>query len=123
MRARTSLSSPHRSRATCPSCVPWVWSGARLASCNHHTMSSQVTLSVTGMHCASCSALITRALKKTAGVEDAHVNLAAAKAHVVFDPAAVREDQLVKAVQGAGYGAAVHDPPDHQTVERDRRRE
>ncbi len=31
-------------------------------------MSAQCDLTITGMHCASCSALITRKLKKTPGV-------------------------------------------------------
>ncbi len=86
----------------------------------------KTTLSITGMHCASCGALITRTLKKTKGVEDANVNLAAAKAQITFDPAAVDEEQLVRAVKAAGYGADVrhdHDRGGHQHgIELDRKR-
>jgi copper chaperone CopZ len=42
-------------------------------------------ISIGGMHCASCSTLITRALQKTDGVKMANVNYAAAKALVEFD--------------------------------------
>jgi len=83
-------------------------------------MSSQCTLSISGMHCASCSALITRKLKKTAGVEDANVNLAANKAHIRFDPSVVHEPDLVAAVKAAGYGAEVRDEHSHHGVELDR---
>ncbi len=86
-------------------------------------MTSQCTLSITGMHCASCSALITRKLKKTAGVEDANVNLATSKASVCFDPSMVHEHDLVAAVKSAGYGAEVRSEHDHHGVELDRKRQ
>jgi Cu+-exporting ATPase len=85
-------------------------------------MSNQTTLSITGMHCASCSALITRKLRKTAGVEDANVNYAAAKARVRFDPAQINEQGLISAVKAAGYGAEVRDEHSHHGVETDRKR-
>jgi Cu+-exporting ATPase len=75
------------------------------------------------MHCASCSALITRKLKKTKGVEDASVNLATAKARVKFDSAQVHEHDLINAVKAAGYGAEVHDPHSHHGVDLDRKRQ
>lgn len=83
-------------------------------------MSTKCTLSITGMHCASCSALITRKLKKTEGVEDANVNYAAHKAHIHFDPSKVNEEGLIKAVQSAGYGATVRREHDHHGMELDR---
>lgn len=73
------------------------------------------------MHCASCSALITRKLKKTEGVEDANVNYAANKAHIHFDPSKVNEEGLIKAVQSAGYGAKVRHEHDHHGMELDRK--
>ena len=86
-------------------------------------MNSQCTLSITGMHCASCSALITRKLKKTPGVEDANVNFATAKASVRFDPAKVHEHDLIAAVKATGYDAELHDPHSHHGVELDRKRQ
>ncbi len=85
-------------------------------------MSSQASLSITGMHCASCSALITRKLKKTPGVEDANVNYAANKAQIRFDPAQVQEEGLIAAVKAAGYGAEIRDEHSHHGVETDRKR-
>ncbi|TSC58574.1 MAG: Cu2+-exporting ATPase [Candidatus Peregrinibacteria bacterium Greene0416_19] len=83
-------------------------------------MASQTTLSITGMHCASCSALITRKLKKTAGVEEANVNYGANKARIRFDPGKVDEQGLIAAVKAAGYGAAVADEKDREADKRRR---
>lgn len=83
-------------------------------------MSSQATLSITGMHCASCSALITRKLKKTAGVEEANVNYGANKARIRFDPAQVNEQGLIAAVQAAGYGASIADEKDRDAEKKRR---
>src|SRR3989344_9558869 len=86
-------------------------------------MSSQATLSITGMHCASCSALITRKLKKTAGVEEANVNYGANKARIRFDPAQVNEEGLIAAVKAAGYGAVVANEQDREAEKRRRQKE
>jgi P-type Cu+ transporter len=83
-------------------------------------MSSQATLSITGMHCASCSALITRKLKKTAGVEEANVNYGANKARIRFNPAQVDEQGLIAAVQAAGYGASIADEKDRDAEKKRR---
>ncbi len=76
-------------------------------------MSEQATLAITGMHCASCAALITRQLKKIPGVEEVHVNYAAEKAHVKFDPSKADADQLITAVKNAGYNAEMRDRNGH----------
>ncbi len=83
----------------------------------------QCTLSITGMHCASCSARVTRALEKTEGVEEANVNLASAKAHVRFDDTKIHEHELVQVVQDAGYQAEVRHDHGHHGVELDRQRQ
>jgi Cu+-exporting ATPase len=85
-------------------------------------MTTQCDLTITGMHCASCSALITRKLKKTPGVEEANVNYAANKARVRSDPAQINEEGLIAAVQSAGYGAEMRHEHGHHGVEMDRKR-
>ena len=84
-------------------------------------MSTQCDLTITGMHCASCAALITRKLKKTPGVEDASVNYGSEKARVRFDPTLVNEHDLMNAVKAAGYGAEPQHHG-HHGVELDRKR-
>ena len=64
----------------------------------------RIDLPITGMTCAACQRNVERALKRTGGVQEASVNLATEHATVVIDPALVRRDDLVKAVENAGYG-------------------
>ncbi len=61
-------------------------------------------LDIRGMHCASCSVLIGRALKKQAGVSSASVNYANEMAYVDHD-SSVKPQQLIALVEGAGYKA------------------
>ena len=65
----------------------------------------KVTIPVTGMSCAACSARVEKALSRAEGVSAAGVNLATGKATVEYDPEAVGPAGLVGAVEGAGYGA------------------
>lgn len=64
----------------------------------------ELHLSVTGMTCASCALRVEKALKKVPGVGGATVNLASEQAQVSYDPAQTRPDQLLAAVERAGYG-------------------
>jgi Cu+-exporting ATPase len=67
----------------------------------------RVVLPIKGMTCASCAGRVERALKSVPGVQEAAVNLAAERAEVRFDPAATSVEALRRAVEGAGYEAAV----------------
>jgi P-type Cu+ transporter len=73
-------------------------------------MAEQVDLPITGMTCASCANRIERKLNKLEGVE-ATVNYATEKASVVYDADAVAPDQLVEAVEAAGYTAVLPAEP------------
>jgi Cu+-exporting ATPase len=66
----------------------------------------KVDLAVTGMSCASCAANVERALKASPGVAEANVNLATARATVLFDPKLISRADLVRAIRDAGYGVA-----------------
>jgi Cu+-exporting ATPase len=61
------------------------------------------------MTCASCANRIERKLNKLDGVT-ASVNYATEKARVEFDPGAVAAEQLVEAVEAAGYSATLPSP-------------
>lgn len=77
-------------------------------------MNERINLSLSGMSCSSCALLIEAALKKVPGVTSANVNFAAEKASVVFDGSQVKNEDLVIAVEKAGYKAAVSDSKDTQ---------
>ena len=66
-----------------------------------------LTLPVIGMTCAACQHHVESALKETAGVESAHVDLMANRASVVFDPERASAKQLVEAIRSAGYDAVL----------------
>jgi len=63
----------------------------------------QITLPVTGMTCANCVLTIERNLKRMEGVEAASVNLATEKASVTYDPAVVKEGQVLALIRDIGY--------------------
>ncbi len=69
----------------------------------------RIKLSLTGMHCSSCAAIIERSLRKVPGVAQAQVNFAAENASVIFDQHRATEDQLMAAVKRAGYSATIVD--------------
>ena len=69
------------------------------------TKKSKITIPVTGMHCAACQSRVQTALKETAGVEDATVNLMLNNAVVTYDEAAVEPGKLVEAIESTGYQA------------------
>ncbi len=65
-----------------------------------------VELAITGMTCASCAARVEKRLNKVDGVT-ATVNFASEHAAVAFDPTRVDIEDLIVAVEAAGYGAAL----------------
>jgi Cu+-exporting ATPase len=71
---------------------------------------SHLELPISGMTCASCANRIERRLNKLDGV-NASVNYATEKASVEFDPVAVGHEQLIAAVEAAGYQAALPAAP------------
>jgi Cu+-exporting ATPase len=70
------------------------------------TAADKVELAVTGLSCANCALNVEKALRKRPGVLEANVNLATAKATVLYDPAIVSRTDLVQAIRAAGYGVA-----------------
>lgn len=68
-------------------------------------MSKKIDISVTGMHCASCAQLIEKAIRKLDGIDKVNVNHATEKVTVVFDPSKSKEEDIIKNIIKAGYGA------------------
>ena len=66
------------------------------------TYSEHVELPITGMTCASCANRIERKLNRLDGVS-ATVNYATERATVDYDPAVAQPEELLGAVQAAGY--------------------
>ncbi|MFW5738245.1 MAG: heavy metal translocating P-type ATPase, partial [Spirochaetota bacterium] len=91
--------------------------GSAVATADAESGAGKVTMRIDGMHCASCVAAVEKALAKVPGVEFATVNLATESAQVAYDAGSARYEDLVRAVDNAGYkvaeepaaGAAVED--------------
>jgi Cu+-exporting ATPase len=66
-----------------------------------------LTLPILGMTCAACQHHVEAALKSTAGVKSAHVDLIANRAQVDYDPLIVTPNALVEAIREAGYDAVL----------------
>ena len=60
---------------------------------------------VTGMTCASCSARVEKSVANLDGVEEVGVNLLTNSMEVKFDESTVTSDNIINAVEKAGYGA------------------
>jgi P-type Cu+ transporter len=69
----------------------------------------KVTVPVSGMTCAACSARVQRALEREPGVRQASVNLMTSNAVVAYD-ATTSPDRLVEAIRKTGYGAELPSP-------------
>ena len=67
----------------------------------------KIDLKITGMHCASCATIITKALVKEQGVVSANVNYSTEKAAIEYDPLATNETSLIHAVKKKGYQANI----------------
>ena len=70
------------------------------------TITNHLTLPITGMTCANCSAAIERNLSGLPGVERAVVNLANERAAVEYQAEALSWSEIVSKIENVGYGVA-----------------
>uniref|UniRef100_UPI00405602E6 heavy metal translocating P-type ATPase n=1 Tax=Acetatifactor sp. TaxID=1872090 RepID=UPI00405602E6 len=61
---------------------------------------------VTGMTCSACSSHVEKSVCKLEGIEKASVNLLTETMEVSYDEEIINTEQIVQAVEKAGYGAA-----------------
>lgn len=66
----------------------------------------QIQLTITGMHCASCVATVTKVSTETPGVRSCEVNYATGLARLEADLARFRAVELHRRLRQAGYGLA-----------------
>ena len=63
-------------------------------------------LSVVGMHCGSCVALIEETLNERDGVKAASVDLDSARAVIEYDSSTLDVEEIRAAIAEAGYSAS-----------------
>jgi Cu+-exporting ATPase len=78
---------------------------------------SITSVTIKGMHCASCVLNIEKGLKKVDGIHAAEVNFATERAYVTFDPEIVSLEKIYSTIENSGYG--VIRPKDHRKVNTD----
>ena len=64
-----------------------------------------VTIKVEGMKCSKCSASVSKALKATAGVEDAQVSSDKGEAVIKYDDQKLNEAKLREVINSTGFKA------------------
>jgi len=67
----------------------------------------KVDLKITGMTCAACAARIEKVVGRLEAVQSVNVNLASEKGQIAYFPGMVQEQDLIRAVEKAGYGATL----------------
>ena len=72
----------------------------------------EVSLKVTGMHCASCGLLVDDALEDLPGVVRATTDSRAGRSTVQVDLDTTSVDEMLAAIESAGYGATPESPPE-----------
>ncbi|AKH32961.1 putative copper-transporting ATPase PacS [candidate division SR1 bacterium Aalborg_AAW-1] len=75
---------------------------------NSLNSSQMLSIDIEGMHCSSCALLIEKSLKKVPGVQNANVNFSSSQAMVKV-AGNISQDQLIKAVENAGYTGVIQD--------------
>ena len=63
----------------------------------------QVTLGISGMTCAACSARIEKVLAKQPGISRITVNLATEQAAIAYDPGQIRLHDIKEKIHALGY--------------------
>jgi copper chaperone CopZ len=61
------------------------------------------TFKIEGMNCDACANTIKSLVEKESGVRMASVSFSERQARVLYDPNAVREDDLVEVIQRPGF--------------------
>jgi Cu+-exporting ATPase len=101
--ARVNLATEKASFVYDPKLVSMIEVEQAIKSAGYQVAMDEVSLTVGGMHCATCALTIQDSLKAVPGVVDANVNFALGRATVEYDSRVADQGMLRKAVENAGY--------------------
>lgn len=73
----------------------------------------QVTFTISGMHCVSCSMNIDGELEDLPGVTSAETSYAAGKSVVIFDSQKVSSEKIKSVIESLGYTAVKSNSSSH----------
>ena len=78
---------------------------------------------ISGMHCAACSASVEKVTRRLPGVERSDVNLTTGILTICYDEAQTGQEQIIKKVEKAGFGAKLHQDHPAPAAKADAKRE
>lgn len=99
----TVNSALEEAQIVAPGDTHWQSIAAVVEAAGYRVGTSEVTLAIGGMTCASCAGRVEKALRAVPGVLEASVNLATESARIVIVRRAVTRAELVEAIERAGY--------------------
>ncbi|XP_073001418.1 cation-transporting ATPase HMA5-like [Typha latifolia] len=67
----------------------------------------RIAVRITGMTCSACTNAVESAVTSLIGVSEASVSLLQNKAHVVFDPSIVKQEDIKNAIEDVGFEAEI----------------
>jgi len=68
-------------------------------------LKKELNFNISGMHCASCSALIEISLKNKNGIEEPSVNLLTNSASMIIDDNQIKTADIIQIIENLGYKA------------------
>ncbi|MGQ9818711.1 MAG: heavy-metal-associated domain-containing protein [Candidatus Kapaibacteriales bacterium] len=77
---------------------------------------TQTVKLLTNAHCKGCKSKIEKALKKVDGVKSANLDLASKIVEVSFDADKIKIEQLIQAIDKAGYSSVVYKENENITL-------
>ena len=92
------------SRISSPAIIESIEKAGYGASLRENRETASMDLAIAGMSCAMCSARIEKAVKAIDSNIGIDINLAMNRARVIYDPAEVKSQQIIRAIESAGYG-------------------
>ena len=81
----------------------------KIRTLGYDVVKEEISLDITGMTCAACSARIEKGLSRTDGVNTATVNLALETGKVIYDPAELTAQDVIEKIKKLGYDAQLKD--------------
>lgn len=94
-----------RARVVLGSGTTWQDVVARIEKTGYHVSVEKMEILIEGMTCAACAARIEKVVSRIPGVESVQVNLASEKGQIVYILGLVKDEDIYRAVEKAGYSA------------------
>jgi Cu+-exporting ATPase len=94
-----------------------------ISEVGYRVIHQNVTLKISGMHCAVCAQTIEKALNQKEGVYKAVVNFALETATVEYNPEQISLEGIKKAIRDVGYGVIEPEGDVEDTEQKERNRE